>query len=293
MQEQYTPYEKNLMRKYQRDEITASIIYKNIAKREKNEKNKEVLLKISSEEHEHALLWERYLGEKAKPSRAKILCYGLMSILFGYTFVIKLMEKNEYQGIEDMRLLQDKISNINDIIAQEKAHEAALIDLLDEERLKYVGAMVLGLNDALVELTGTIAGLTLALANTRLVALAGIITGISATLSMAASNYLAERASGNDKALKASVYTGIAYLITVVLLVAPYLIYPQDMYLAALFTMLAIMILIIFIFNYYVSVAKSLPFFKRFGEMAGISLGVAIISFVIGLLARHFLNIDI
>ena len=115
MQEQYTPYEKNLMRKYQRDEITASIIYKNIAKREKNEKNKEVLLKISSEEHEHALLWERYLGEKAKPSRAKILCYGLMSILFGYTFVIKLMEKNEYQGIEDMRLLQDKISNINDI----------------------------------------------------------------------------------------------------------------------------------------------------------------------------------
>ncbi len=293
MQEQYTPYEKNLMRKYQRDEITASVIYKNIAAREKNPHNKEVLLKISSEEHEHALFWERYLGENAKPAKAKILFYGLLSLLFGYTFVIKLMEKNEYQGIEDMRLLQDKISNINDIIAQEKAHEAALIDLLDEERLKYVGAMVLGLNDALVELTGTIAGLTLALANTRLVALAGIITGISATLSMAASNYLAERASGSKDALKASVYTGIAYLITVVLLVAPYLIYPQDMYLAALFTMLAIMILIIFIFNYYVSVAKSLPFFKRFGEMAGISLGVAIISFVIGLLARYFLNIDI
>ena len=48
--------------------------------------------------------------------------------------------------------------------------------------------MVLGLNDALVELTGTIAGLTFVLTNTTLIAMAGIITGIAATLSMAASN---------------------------------------------------------------------------------------------------------
>ncbi|MEG2082956.1 MAG: rubrerythrin family protein, partial [Oscillospiraceae bacterium] len=66
---------------------------------------------------------------------------------------------------------------------EEEIHENALIEMLDEERLQYVGSMVLGLNDALVELTGTIAGMTFALMNTRLVALSGIITGVSATLS--------------------------------------------------------------------------------------------------------------
>ncbi|MDL2218719.1 hypothetical protein LJC04_00010 [Ruminococcaceae bacterium OttesenSCG-928-O06] len=149
------------------------------------------------------------------------------------------------------------------------------------------------MNDALVELTGTLAGLTFAMANSRLVALSGIITGVSATFSMAASNYLAERADGNPKALKSSVYTGVAYLVTVVCLVLPYLLFPPHMYVAALATMLAVVILIILFFNYYISVAKSLPFLRRFGEMAAISLGVALVSFVIGLLVKRFLGIDI
>ena len=60
-----------------------------------------------------------------------------------------------------------------------------------------------------------------------------------------------------------------------------------------LFTMLCIVVLIIFFFTYYISVAKSLPFKKRFIEMAGISLTVAGISFLIGLLVKQFLGIDI
>ena len=119
------------------------------------------------------------------------------------------------------------------IIAEEEEHEARLMQMVDEERLHYVGSIVLGLNDALVELTGTIAGLTFALASNRLVALSGIITGVSATLSMAASNYLAQRAEGNPKALKSSAYTGIAYLLTVILIVLPYLLLPNDWYVAA------------------------------------------------------------
>ena len=117
--------------------------------------------------------------------------------------------------------MSEELPEARAILADERRHEAELTEMLDEERLQYVGSMVLGLNDALVELTGAIAGVTFALANTRLVALTGIITGISATLSMAASNYLAERANGNANAIKSSLYTGIAYLITVALLVLP------------------------------------------------------------------------
>jgi VIT1/CCC1 family predicted Fe2+/Mn2+ transporter len=168
-----------------------------------------------------------------------------------------------------------------------------LIGMLDEERLNYVGAMVLGLNDALVELTGAIAGFTFALADTRLAALSGIITGISATLSMAASNYLAEKADGSKNAMKSSVTTGIAYLITVALLVLPYLLFSPGRYVLALIVMLLTAVLIILVFNYYISVAKSQPFLKNFLSMALISLSVALISFFIGLLAKKLLGVEI
>ena len=124
--------------------------------------------------------------------------------------------------------MQKELPEAAKMLEDERRHEKELYNMLDEERLHYVGAMVLGLNDALVELTGAIAGVTFALANTRLVALTGIITGVSATFSMAASNYLAERADNNPKALKSSIYTGMAYLITVALLVLPYLLFPTN-----------------------------------------------------------------
>ena len=165
--------------------------------------------------------------------------------------------------------------------------------MLDEERLRYVGSMVLGLNDALVELTGSLAGFTFALQNTRLIALSGLIIGISATFSMASSEFLAARSEGRSDALKSCTYTGIAYLITVVLLIAPYLLLGSSQYIAALVCMLAIVVLIIAGFTYYTSVAQNQPFKSRFLEMALISIGVAVVSFVVGELAKNLLGVEV
>ena len=52
-------------------------------------------------------------------------------------------------------------------------------------------------------------------------------------------------------------------------------------------------LLIILAFNYYISVAQDLPFWKRFGEMVVISLGVAALSFLIGLAAKQLLGINV
>ena len=277
----------------QAEEMTGAVIYDKMAEKESDPENKKTLLHMASEERSHASLLKRYTRQDVKPSAWQILWYGFLCIVMGYTFVIKLMEKDENVTAKEYMALSHDFPELAQIMEQEQEHEQKLVNILDEERLKYVGAMVLGLNDALVELTGTIAGLTFALSNTRVVALAGIITGVSATLSMAASNYLAERADGSENAFKSSLYTGMAYLVTVVFLVAPYLILPEDMYKEALVVMLIIVILIIFFFNYYISVAKSLPFTRRFLEMACISLSVAVISFAIGLLAKEVLGIDI
>ena len=70
---------------------------------------------------------------------------------------------------------------------------------------------------------------------------------------MAASDYLSSKAENNPRAKKSAVYTGVAYLITVILLILPYLLAPSKF--IALGLTLAIAVLIIFCFNYYVSVA--------------------------------------
>ncbi len=282
-----------LMLRFQRDELTASIVYAHFAKKIKDKKNRTLLEKISKDEAHHAQIWQRYTQRTVRPCWIRLIWYTFLTYVLGYTFVVKVLENGEYTGVQEIKTLEKDVPEVNDIIVQEKEHERRLIEMLDEDRLNYVGAMVLGLNDALVELTGTIAGLTFVLMNTTLIALAGIITGIAATLSMAASNYLAERADGNPKALKASFYTGIAYLITVVLLVLPYLLAPAHMYLQALSCMIGIAILTIFLFNYYIATVRSERFMPRFIEMASISLSVALISFLIGLLAKLFFNIDV
>ena len=165
--------------------------------------------------------------------------------------------------------------------------------MLDEESLQYVGSMVLGLNDALVELTGSLAGFTFAMQNTKLIALSGLIIGISATFSMASSEFLAARSEGRTDALKSCAYTGVAYLVTVILLITPYLLFGNAQYMLALFCMLGVVILIIAAFTYYTSVAQGEPFGSRFWEMAIISVSVAVISFVVGILAKKFLGVDL
>ena len=284
---------KNRLIRMQKDERTGSLLYEKIAGRQKDAKNRQVFLDIARAERGHYETWKGYTKQDVAPGRVRIAWFLLMSRLLGVMFTIKFFEKNEDLGISVLRSIEKELPEASAIIAEEEEHENRLMAMIDEERLHYVGSIVLGLNDALVELTGTIAGLTFALANNRLVALSGIITGVSATLSMAASNYLAQRADGNPKALKSSVYTGVAYLITVVLIVLPYLLLPNSWYIAAFVIMIATVVLVILGFNYYVSVAQGLPFFKRFGEMVLISLGVAALSFAIGLAAKHLLGVNV
>jgi len=194
---------RDLLR-FQKNELTSSYIYNHFAGRLKDKKNQKIMAKMAAEEGEHAQIWQKYTGVNLKPNRLKAYLYILLIYIFGYTFMMRLLEHEEYSGIKDMQKLVKKYPHIIQIIKQEEEHEKHLISMLDEDRLNYVGDMVLGLNDALVELTGTLAGLTFVLMNGTLIAMAGIITGVSATLSMVASNYLAQRADNNPKAFKAS-----------------------------------------------------------------------------------------
>lgn len=283
----------DIIKRMQQSELTESVIYEEIAKFAKGDENKKTLRRLATEEKAHYEIWKKYTGIEMKPEKWKIFKYKMIARIFGFTFAVKLMERGEEQSQDEYVKLADEVEESILIRQQEEEHENALLGMLDEERLQYVGSMVLGLNDALVELTGSLAGFTFAMQNTRLIALSGLIIGISATFSMASSEFLAARSEGRDDALKSCTYTGVAYLITVILLIAPYLIFGNSQYIFALICMMLIVVLIIAGFTYYTSIAQDQPFTSRFLEMAIISIGVAVISFFVGVLAKKFLGVDI
>ena len=282
-----------IIRKMQQNECNESVIYENIAKFAKGDENKKTLLRLAQEENAHNKIWEKYTGVELKPQKMKVFFYTAIARVLGFTFAVKLMERGESGAQEEYAQLAEEVPESITIHHQEEEHEQALLAMLDEESLQYVGSMVLGLSDALVELTGSLAGFTLALQNTRLIALSGLIVGISATFSMASSEFLSARSEGRTDAFKSCSYTGTAYLLTVVALILPYLLFATTQYIAALICMLAVVVLIIAGFTYYTSIAQDQSFGKRFVEMAGISIAVAVISFFVGILAKQFLGVDI
>ncbi len=277
---------------YQKNEITEHHVYKKLARMVSLLENRRIIEKIANDELQHYHVWRTYTQQDVAPNLWKIWKYYWISRIFGFTFGIKLMEREEEDAQDSYEQLRDVISEAESIMLEENQHEADLLRMLDEERLRYIGSIVLGLNDALVELTGALAGLTLALQDTKLIALTGSITGIAAALSMGASEYLSTKAEETVKnPVKASIYTGGAYLITVLFLILPYLILGN--YYLCLVCTLAGAVLIISLFNYYISVAKDKPFRKRFLEMTGLSLGVAALSFLIGFILHAFMGIDV
>lgn len=277
---------------FQQTEITEHHIYARLAKKINTAENAEVMEKIAQDELRHYNEWKRHSGKDVQPSWLKVWWYYFVSRAFGYTFGIKLMERGEEKAQQNYAAVAAVIPDAARIQHEEDQHEEELIAMLNEERLEYAGSVVLGLNDALVELTGALAGLTLALQNVKLIALSGLITGIAASLSMAASEYLSTRSEKTTKnPVRAAIYTGIAYIVTVSLLVLPYLLFEN--YILDLVITLTTAVVIIAVFNYYISVAKGESFRERFLEMAGLSLGVAVFSFVIGYFIRQWLGIEV
>jgi len=278
----------------QRAEITEHHIYARLAARVGAGPNREILERISADERRHAEIWARYTGRSVAPSRVMVWFYSWVSRLLGLTFGLKLMERGEERAQRAYGSLGPGLPPLEEIEREESEHERALLALLDEDHLRYVSSIVLGLNDALIELTGALAGLTLALQHSRLIAMTGLITGLAAALSMAASEYLSTKSEGEGgkSPVRAALYTGSTYVATVALLILPYLTLEGTPVVSLSLTLSAA-IAIVAAFTFYSSVVRDEPFCKRFLEMAGLSLGVAGISFIVGFLVRRLLGVDL
>lgn len=282
---------KNLLN-LQRDESTLCEVYRRLAELEKDPHRRQTLMRIMHDEKRHCAILESRTGREIAPDPKRVFWYvGIMRVL-GPAFVVRQMESCE-KGTEAGYSLYAEGEEFIQIASEEKRHGEELTNLAGAMRLSYMSSVILGLNDALVEFTGALAGFTLALNEPRLVALTGSITGVAAALSMAASEYLSTKsdAAREKHPLRAALCTGIAYLVTVAILIIPYLLFSNAV--MALGVMLLAALTVIALFNYYYAVVRSESFRQRFFEMALLSFGIAGISFLIGYGLKYFTGIDI
>ncbi|MGQ9465563.1 MAG: VIT1/CCC1 transporter family protein [bacterium] len=283
---------KKKILKSQKAELTEHHIYKNLARLVKNQNNSKILLHIAEEELNHYNFFKELIEQESAPDRFKVFFYTFLSKILGLNFGLKLLEKGEAIAQKTYDDIKRSVPEIDNVMKDENKHEKELITLIQEERLKYVSSVVLGLNDALVEISGALVGFSLALQRPQIVGIVGLITGIAGSLSMGASSYLAAKEERLEKIpFKSGIYTGLAYIGTIIMLVMPYF-FIRNIFFCLLLTIITV-ILLIFFFNLYVSVAKDLKFKNRFFEMIGISLGVATINFFIGMAMRKFFGIEI
>lgn len=279
----------------QRNEISEHQTYLWLAKREKNPRNRGILKRIAEDEKNHYQIFQRITKTDAKPRKFRVFWYQLLSNIFGLSFGLRLMERGEEVTQRLYAELRKELPELADVLLDEQKHETDILGMIEEERIQYAGSIVLGLNDALVELTGALAGLTLALRDSQVIAMAGFVTGVAASMSMAASEYLSSREEaehhGTKNPLKSSAYTGMTYLATVLVLIAPYFLLGHVF--SALAVMVGFSLLIILSYNYYIATAKNIKLWPRFFTMAALSLSVACISFLVGLLARKVFGVDL
>lgn len=277
----------------QQNEINDHLLYTALADIQKDEANKKIFQKIAKEERSHYEFWVKITNQELKAQTFVVFWYTLLVKILGVSFALKSLEKREAGAEEFYKELFEIYPEAKNIYEQEEAHEYQLINMLNDTKLVYAGAVVLGMNDALVELTGTLSGIAFAFEKTLVVGITGLIMGIAASLSMAGSAFL-EANENPDEQIKPfvySLYTGVSYILTTLFLVVPFFLFHTMSY--ALVMMFIFALVAILSYNFYISVAKDLDFMTRVLQMSAITFGVAVISFFIGYIVRNYFGIEI
>lgn len=278
---------------FARDEYRDYVTYRELAKTETVPEFKRILEALIEHELEDYRFWLRLSSTKTHRMHGfEVWCLKAMRRILGLTFTAKFLEGHERDAVRKYTAFLNTVDaalrpRVQEIIDHETHHEKELISQIKEARVQFLGSVVLGVNDGLIELTGALVGFAFALRNHTMVALLGAVTGIAASLSMAASAYMQARHEEGRDPVKAAVYTGTAYAVVVAALVLPFALIPNIF--AALAAMFGVILCLIAGFSFYASVLFERRFTRQAGEMLLFSMGVAGVAFLLGSLVRSVL----
>ena len=114
----------------QRNEVTEYHIYKRLARRAQSENVKQVLEKIANDELRHYKVWMKYSGREVEPSSWNLFKFYWISVVFGLSFGLKLMERGEERAQINYSEMAKEIPEALKISAEENEHEKELLKLL-------------------------------------------------------------------------------------------------------------------------------------------------------------------
>ncbi len=282
------------------DEYTDYLVYKRLSEssRTKDPKMREILDTLSRTEYGHYEFWKKYMpaDSRVSPNRSAIYLTLFLRLIFGNTFAIKYLEKHETAVIKKYKSVKDAIPEadrrqFDEMVRDEEEHENTFLGQMQGPYLKYISFIILGLADAIVEISGIHAGSLGIYHSTEITGLAGIVAGASASIAMASAAYAQAKQGFAGSPAISAVFTGVSYFINAVVLATPYFLTRSQ--LTAISTSIILAILIIAFISYYNSIVSQGRFLRDFTELAGIMLGASAALFVFGLLIRSVFGITI
>ncbi len=279
-----------------KNELTEHFVYHRLALMEKNPMNREALEKLSAQEKSHYEFWQALVPNAKIHARVlTVYSVSLLRAIFGVTFITKLLENHENNAVEKYQTLLENIPDQHkkrflEIIEDEKSHERTLIDQLKEKRVSYIGFIVLGLADAIVEITGVHTGFLGVTGSTLIAGISGIIVGFAAAISMGSASYLQAKQEPDKSALVSALATGLSYFGSVILLALPY--FLIHIMIPAFVVSTSVGIILIAGFTFYGAIVFDRKFWREFAEATGLMLGTAIATFILGRIISSVFHVN-
>ncbi len=272
------------------DELTDYTLYTTLAKTLKNEVFVSAFAKLASMEQRHLEFWQKFVPDHRARLNSSLIRRALFfRRIFGLTFAIRYLERHEINSIKKYKSVahlvppEDKAA-FDEVLADEEEHESGLSADVESSTVRYISFVVLGLADALVEISGIHAGSLGIYNRTEIAGLAGIIAGAAASLAMASAAYAQAKQGFKGSASASAAYTGVSYFITAVILATPYFLTKSQV--EALGISLTLAVLIVTFASYYGSVISMKPFRRDYLELLGILLSVTLALYLFGYFIR-------
>lgn len=282
-----------------KDEYKDYLVYNELSKHKKAGKGKygEVFSRLAKTEKAHYDFWKRFSADKEPRTSkwgARLVIY--ISLLFGTTFAIKFLEKHESKSIEKYKAVAHLIpvedrTFFEGMIVEEEQHEHDFRNEIQSSYVIYISFVILGLADAIVEISGIHAGSLGIYDSTRLTGFAGIIAGAAASLAMASAAYAQAKQGFKGSASVSAAFTGISYFASAIVLATPY--FLTDNMILAVSSSITFAVIILAVTNYYNAVITEKSFIRDFAEMVGITFGATIVLFLLGQFIRSIFGITI
>ncbi len=247
---------------------------------------KQVLQDLSATEHGHYEFWRKYVpGEEPRLGKLKLYWILFLRRFFGLTFATRYLDRHEskvvkeYEGLARLIPESDRAA-YNEMVADERDHEKAFAMKVESSAVRYISFVVLGLADALVEISGIHAGWLGLFEKTEIAGLAGVVAGGAASLAMASAAFAQAKQGFSGSARLSAVYTGVSYFITAIILATPY--FLTSNMLMALGSSLTLAVAILAVTTWYSIVIQQKAFLRDFVEILAILFATTLVVFLLG-----------